>query len=70
MAGRLRLANAFGDAAAIQHIGNHDLGARGGQAVTEGRANAARAAGDDCYFVLESGIHVFFPQNSGHTLGH
>ena len=57
----LRLANALDNRAAVEDIGDNHLGPGGGQAFTEGSANATRAAGDDCYFILEPRIHGYLP---------
>ena len=61
--GPLRLANALGDRAAVQHVGDDHLGTGGGQSFAKNGADPARATGDDRNFILKTRIHGFpFPR--------
>ena len=55
---RLALGNALGDRAAVEHVGDHDLGPGLRQSLAERRPDAARAAGYDRDLVLEPAVHV------------
>ena len=49
---------ALGNRAAVEHIGDHDLGPGLRQSLAERRPDAARAAGYDRDLILEPAVHV------------
>lgn len=59
----MRLADTLGHRVAVENVGDDHLGSGRGQTLTESRTDAARAARDDCNFILEPHIHVLLPKS-------